>query len=199
MGKPNYYAGLGSRETPYYVGKEMERFGYLFDKLGYLLSSGHAQGADMAFETGMLKNRKKTEAGPRIFFPGANMNNTSVGKYPFYINSTKGENWEKAKEIALEIHPNPTALKKSLYPWFLHSRNVFQILGEDLKTPVEFMVYWAPWVGAAKEACKGGTNTALQLCKRHAIPTYNLIERDDLEAVKALIYSIKQSEFIIKE
>ena len=46
------YAGIGSRETPHLVQIDMREIaGYLFNKFGYILRSGAADGADAAFES----------------------------------------------------------------------------------------------------------------------------------------------------
>jgi hypothetical protein len=74
---------------------------------------------------------------------------------------------EVAKEIAATIHP--AWHNCSDYAKGCHGRNVYQVLGEDLKTPVSFVICWTP---EGKEV--GGTRTAIVLAKRHKIPVYNL-------------------------
>lgn len=46
----------------------------------------------------------------------------------------------EAIELALEIHPNPEAIKRSTHVTRLMARNCHQVLGADLITPVEFVV-----------------------------------------------------------
>jgi hypothetical protein len=47
----NYYAGIGARETPEEVLKQMESISSRMRELGYTLRSGGARGADTAFES----------------------------------------------------------------------------------------------------------------------------------------------------
>jgi hypothetical protein len=51
---PIKYAGIGARKTPEEVLQVMERAGRILGSRGYTLRSGHAAGADMAFERGAL-------------------------------------------------------------------------------------------------------------------------------------------------
>lgn len=56
----------------------------------------------------------------------------------------------------------------------LHGRNMHQILGADLRTPVEFVIAWAP-VKHGKPV--GGTATAINLAEENYITVYNLFLR----------------------
>lgn len=47
-----YYAGIGSRETPTFVLEAFKQIGEELAKLGVILRSGGASGADSAFEEG---------------------------------------------------------------------------------------------------------------------------------------------------
>lgn len=73
----------------------------------------------------------------------------------------------EAKTIAESIHP--AWHNCSEYARGCHARNVYQVLGKDLKTYVSFVVCWTP---EGKEV--GGTRTAIVLAKRLGIPVYNL-------------------------
>ena len=63
---PNYsleqhnmvYAGIGSRQTPPNVQNIMRQVAKELEKKGYKLRSGHAKGADLAFEQGVLFTSK---------------------------------------------------------------------------------------------------------------------------------------------
>jgi hypothetical protein len=50
-----YFAGIGSRETPIDVLDIMQKLSIVFAKKGWILRSGHAPGADQAFEKGCDK------------------------------------------------------------------------------------------------------------------------------------------------
>jgi hypothetical protein len=142
-----YYAGVGSRKTPLVVQNIMVQAAGLLEDMGFILRSGGADGADKAFETGVRNGKKEI----------------------FYSTDSTAQ----VEEIASKIHPawhrcNPLARK-------LHGRNVFQILGKDLKTPVEFVVCWT-----ARGESIGGTRTAIVLAEQHHIPVYNLGAVGDL-------------------
>ena len=48
-------------------------------------------------------------------------------------------------------------------------RNVFQVLGADLKTPTEFIICWTDKYG--------GTQQALRIAKSFSIPVFNLFKK----------------------
>ena len=49
---PRFYAGIGARATPPPILSLMTRAAFALCKRGYVLRSGHAIGADSAFERG---------------------------------------------------------------------------------------------------------------------------------------------------
>ena len=49
---PRFYAGIGARATPPEILSLMTRAAFALTKRGYVLRSGHAIGADSAFERG---------------------------------------------------------------------------------------------------------------------------------------------------
>lgn len=120
-----YYAGVGSRETPSDVLKTMWKIGrYLADK-GYTLRSGGAKGADTAFENGC--------------------DSVMGSKEIFYAKNNKGtfmlpEAIPIAEQIASSVHPAWDRCNE--YARKLHTRNVAQVMGADLKHPVDFLVCW---------------------------------------------------------
>jgi hypothetical protein len=146
-----YYAGIGSRETPMNICKMMSNIAHHLNSKGYTLRSGGASGADNAFD---VDNIKKI-----IYLPWNGFGNHTVD----------GESYIVPKEIHTEMvykyHPSkflkPAVMK-------LMSRNVNQVLGEDLKTPVDFIVCWT------KDGLEiGGTAMAIRIAKDFKIPVYN--------------------------
>jgi hypothetical protein len=125
------------------------------DKL--ILRSGGAPGADSAFEQGSHSSLKE------IYLPWELFNNNK---------SSLTSPDPKAFEIAKQVHPCwnkcSGAAKK------LHARNVHQILGKDLNSPVSFVIYWAE---TKNGLVQGGTATAVHLAKNLNIPTHNLKEK----------------------
>ncbi|MBQ0917019.1 hypothetical protein KBW71_01060 [Hydrogenophaga aromaticivorans] len=160
------YAGIGSRQTPPDVLAYMKHIGGRLVAGGYVLRSGAANGADEAFEAGCVSVNGPAE----IWLPWKGFNgHPDTGLYP------SDEHFEKASEL----HPGWAHLGRG--PRALHARNVGQILGADLQTPVAFVVCWTA-DGCEMEATRnrdtGGTGTAIALASRMDIPVYNLQNRD---------------------
>jgi hypothetical protein len=78
-------------------------------------------------------------------------------------------------EKAASLHPAWSRL--SIGPQKLHARNVGQVLGKNLATPVSFVLCWTK-DGCATEQERtvktGGTGTAIVLAHRLGIPVFNL-------------------------
>ena len=161
-----YYAGVGSRETPQDVLKTMLKIGKYLATKGYTLRSGGAKGADTAFENGC----------------------DSVGgnKEIFYANNNKGtlmltEVIPLAEQIASSVHPAWDRCNE--YARKLHTRNVAQVMGADLKHPVDFLVCWT------KNGKKiGGTSTAISIAEMNNIPVFNLYFESDLQKLRELVF-----------
>ena len=69
--------------------------------------------------------------------------------------------------IAEKIHPNWSACTN--FAQLLHTRNVLQILGRDLKSPSSMVICWTE-----NGRDKGGTATAIKLARQHEIPVINI-------------------------
>ena len=153
-----YYAGIGSRKTPNNILQIMTSIAHFLEEEGYILRSGGAHGADTAFEVGSNKNKQ-------IFLPWKNFNNhTSC----FWKIS------KEAEEMAKKFHPSYDYLKKGAKR--LHARNCYQVLGIDLKTPVDFIICWTP-----NGEDIGGTAQALRIARANNIKIYNLGKDQDLK------------------
>ena len=138
---------------------------YLADK-GYTLRSGGAKGADTAFENGC--------------------DSVSGSKEIFYANNNKGtlmlaEAIPVAEQIASSVHPAWDRCNE--YARKLHTRNVAQVMGADLKHPVDFLVCWT------KNGKKiGGTSTAISIAEMNNIPVFNLYFESDLQKLRELVF-----------
>ena len=66
----------------------------------------------------------------------------------------------------------------------LHTRNVYQVLGKDLKSPSTFLLCWAP---PTPDGVKGGTNTAVQLAKKHGAEVINIFGYEYYEFAVKLV------------
>ena len=150
------YAGIGSRSTPPTILELISNIATLLARCELTLRSGGASGADCAFEQGCDRAHGRKE----IFLPWKGFNRNA---------SPCCEPTGHAFEIASTIHPNwnrcnPTARR-------FHARNCHQILGSDLRHPVDFVLFWAPEKDGRVD---GGTATAVHLARERNIPTFNL-------------------------
>lgn len=158
----NYFAGIGSRETPLKVQNMMGNTAKFLASKGWILNSGGADGADDAFERLCpLQNRQ-------IFLPWDGFNGKYI-KPPHYIVPPYNE------DLARYYHPKFSALKEN--GRLLMSRNSYQVLGADLQTPVKFVLCWTQ-----NGAMKGGTAQAMRIAVDHEIPIFNYY--NDLEKLK---------------
>ncbi len=172
-----FYTGVGSRETPGYILDIMVKLGYYLEAAGVSLRTGGAPGADQAFEEGWWKhqmwNGEGTSKG-RIYIPWNGFYDrlhhgdafgavVSLPHIPYDLGV-------RAQQIAQQFHPawdhlSPGAKK-------LHTRNVFQVLGDDLETPSEFLICFA--IPNKDGSVQGGTNTAVKLADAHGVRVTNL-------------------------
>lgn len=157
------YAGIGSRKTPPDQMVRMTRAAERLAGMGYTLRSGAASGADTAFEAGAVDRKE-------IFLPWAGFN----GSTSSFVAPTR-----EAEDVAACVHPawqklSPAARK-------LMARNSHQVLGADLRSPVDLVVCWTE-DGAETEADRGqttgGTGQAIALASRWGVPIFNLAKPD---------------------
>lgn len=112
------YAGIGSRRrTPGFIHDMMSSVASRLETKDYILRSGGAQGADKAFEAGLIYDENKEIFRPKHATP-------------------------EAIELASNYHPFwdncDTATRK------LHGRNSMIILGPNLNEPVKFVICYTP-------------------------------------------------------
>ena len=152
---PPSYAGVGSRKTPAELVPVIDHVAGVLVRRGYVLHSGGADGFDSMIER---SHRGAGGLEPSIFlpWPAFNGHRSRLFTPPLH-----------AFEIAATIHPAWDRLTSGARK--LHARNVQQVLGVDLQTPVAFVVCWTP--GGRAE---GGTATAIKLAERHRILIHNL-------------------------
>jgi len=151
----NAYAGIGSRETPREVQIKMTEIATHLSRHDYTLYSGGADGADTAFEVG-AKDQSI------IFLPWSGFNGKK-GIVPNFV-----------PDMVEKYHPKSSNLSDS--GWKFMSRNTYQVLGPDLKSPVEFVLCWTK-----DGKPSGGTGQALRIAKDYQIPIFNFRNEDDYE------------------
>ena len=151
------YAGIGSRKTSPIALQQMKTIGRELAATWHL-RSGYADGADQAFFFGAMEGKgTATNFIPWEGFNGAPGNDERfVVGYP-----------PEAMNIAKQFHPNWDACSSAAK--LLHMRNVFQIAGLDLNTPVDMVVCWTP---NGKRG--GGTGQALRIAEYLNIPIFDI-------------------------
>jgi hypothetical protein len=162
-----YYAGIGSRETPEDVCRKMFAAGRTMAKLGFILRSGGADGADAAFESGVAKAASELntnlESLAEIYLPWKGFRKNQS---PLYGSC------KRAILLAKEFHPNWANVSPAGRDF--HGRNCYQILGRELDRPSSFVLCWTKDV-----AITGGTGQALRLAQEYGIPILNFACHDD--------------------
>ena len=89
----------------------------------------------------------------------------------------------ETERIASEVHPAWERCNE--WARGMHSRNCHQILGYDLKSPVDAVICWTPQGNMV-----GGTRTALMIAMREGIPIFNLgcdNKEDVLQQIKSFL------------
>ena len=188
-----YYTGVGSRETPEHILKFIEQIAYRLAGRGYTGRSGSAAGADSAFEQGF--NHYDTVNGVsdyvsfEAYLPWKGF--SDINEDTVHIVTPELPNYTEAVEIASTIHPAWNRLGRGAKA--LHTRNVYQVLGLDLKTPSKVLFCYAQPTKNKRglAGVKGGTNTAVQLAMKHNIPIYNFYLQEDIDKVKIIMEKYK--------
>lgn len=132
IGNSEYYAGIGSRKTPQEVLIKMVKIANRLEQLGFHLRSGHAPGADQAFEAGVDSHWNKSSYLPWPGFEDARVWN-NVNPY-MHVREHWAE-WAVANEIMSLVHPVPHLLTEGVTK--LHTRNIFQIAGGSLNNLIK--------------------------------------------------------------
>lgn len=163
-----YYAGIGSRKTPYEYIELFKRVASYLTTQNAILRSGGAEGADKAFEIGCdMKNGKK-----EIYLPWKYFNNS-----PSELIVTN----PSAFEIAKQFHPNWNYLSQGAKK--LQARNSHQVLGIDLKTPSKFIICWTE-----NGKGGGGTGQALRIARNYDIPCFDCGNYDDIDKCRIELF-----------
>lgn len=179
-----FYAGIGSRETPDHELSLMYEFAREAHRLGAILRSGAAPGADQQFETGC-----DTVAGNKqIFIPWNGFEKRYEGNGVYLPVAESGD-------LAAKVHPYYRTMKAPNK--LLISRNMHQIMGPDLTEPADFVICWTP------DGCEshltyspqntGGTGSAIALASLQKIPVFNLYHTERLWEAMRYLDTLKQN------
>jgi len=157
---------IGSRTTPKDILVEMTKIGQWIREEQLWCRSGHAEGADFAFELG-------AQDQCIAYLPWASFNKQLKSKAYFVeVGGT-----DKHNELVNEYHPAPERLSDGARR--LMARNCCQILGVDLATPSDAVICWTPQDMTGEDSVpewKGGTGFACRMAWDRNIPIINMYE-----------------------
>ena len=169
-----YYTGVGSRETPKSVLKLMEQIAEDLALHGLRLRSGHAAGADRAFERGAGGNAD-------IYLPwrtfgikpyGNDPGQQVIGT-PIVCDSQclKPDFCHTAiTDACLDKHRNWSHMKQSVQK--LLFRDALQVLGHGKEPePSKMLICWM--------AGSGGTDYAVHIARQNCVPVVNMFSRSE--------------------
>lgn len=182
-----WFAGIGSRKIDLNSdeAKLMYKAVYQLAKLGYGMTSGSALGADLLCEQAYrmaIRFGHSNSENIKIFIPWIGFNKTKWSEH--HIIPSR-EITEKALTIAGSLHPNWNNCRHKAK--LLHARNVNQVMGEDLKTIVDFVLCWTQ--DGVEDGTKttwntGGTGGAIRLATSLGIPVFNLKNEDAIQRLR---------------
>lgn len=148
------YAGVGTRNNiPKFALEKMEQFARELAERGYTLRSGAASGSDSAFERGCDSVNGLKE----IWLPWK--------KYEKHISLLTPS--KESFIFTAPFHPNWSRLASSVK--CLHARNAHIVMGADLDTPVDFVIYYR-----SQNPKTFGTDHTLRIARAFNIPTYEI-------------------------
>lgn len=179
-----FVAIIGTREPPDGIVPILEDVGECLCDHGVAVSSGDADGCDKAGVRGAMRSSNWPFVGARVFL------SKQVVTYPngfvrradnfIYYDASQFPNYEEAKAIAFKARGSFHGLYENGIA--LHSRNPYQVLLDDLKSPVASVIFYARPVGK-KGNVDGGTNTAIRIALDHNIPTINLATDEGMDKI----------------
>lgn len=149
--------GVGSRETPEEICELFVELGAEAKRRGWWIRSGHAQGADYAFERG-------AEDHCIVYMPWDTFNK----EYPILGRARTSPLRDEVLDIVYRHdHYAHDGISQGVKR--IKSRNVYQVLGEDLATPSDLLICWTD-----EGKVIGGTGLAIRIAREHEIPIINV-------------------------
>lgn len=182
MLEEHFYSGVGSRRTSADRMGRLTRIATALDARNYILRSGAADGPDTAFERGAAVSRR------RIYVPNETFGNRPKGQVivPKNVNLML---WLKACLIAERFHPQGSRMPQDVRE--LMGRNVYQVLGDNLRTPSDFLICEAPLPQIDDQGrvvdVDGGTGLAVRLATAYGVPVYHLSQPSHAEVLEEFI------------
>ena len=183
------YVGIGSRRTPSGVLHGMVAIAQALAARGLVLRSGHAEGADLAFEQGAR------DGAAEIFLPWPKFNAQHAPVSPRHRYFQRPT--EAAMRDWIRFHPNPQGCSPGAAK--LHARNLHQLMGYEYTmsgrnfpsgSAGDFVVCWTPDGAESEAECgeqTGGTGTVIRAADHFRVPVFNLGRPGRDRALQAFI------------
>lgn len=183
-----FVAIVGSREAPEEALAMARGLGRALTDRGIAITSGDADGMDLAGYEGAITSPSFELVGARIFLhksPVYHQNRPPrYADERIFFDASQFYNWEQARQLAFEARGTFERLSDGGIA--LHSRNAYQVMLDDLNSPVGSVVFWARPIGN-KGQVKGGTNTAVQIARRFHVPLVNLYTDEGMRKIESYI------------
>lgn len=184
-----FVAMVGSRRAPQPVLDLMGLTAEVLCDNGVAITSGDADGCDLASYEGARRSPSFELVGARIFLPwnGVKYQSDRPQRWAddqVFFDASKFANHDQAEALALEARGSFNGLGRGGIA--LQSRNPYQILLDDLNYPVASCIFWAEEIGK-KGNVKGGTNTAVQIARKFNVPRINLYTDEGMEKIHAFL------------
>ena len=191
--RPVAYAGVGSRATPREVLAGISDVAQVLGDAGFALSTGGADGADKAFESGALR----TDAPVTVHTPWPGYNGYRPGRdpesdidviHPRADDAVRGLSF---LHLARKHHPAWDRCRRGARALFLRNVSILAgALGDDgTVLPVRAVIAWNP-NGSAHGREAGGTGHTLRVAAELDIPVVNLSERTPPERNAAALAAL---------
>lgn len=166
-------AGIGSRETPPLILREMITIGEQCRSRGIWVRSGRAPGADQAFETGAQERCI-------VYLPWRGFEEGFYSSARTHV--VTADEYVALRKHAARFHPAWAKLSQGAQR--LIARDSAQVMGIGLTSPVDAVICWTKDGGPT-----GGTGQAIRIAKAANIPVLNMYYseyRDALCVMEAL-------------
>lgn len=181
--KNKIYTGVGSRQTPLRQRQFLTSISKRLSATGFHLRSGHADGADKAFERG---TNNKT-----VFTPWKTFNGFTGKFIPL-----TDEVYNLASIYYNEYRPKVKWIDMKDSVKKLMARNIYQVIGSDINNPnpSDFLICYAD-VDSENNRVMGGTGFTVFVAQKFEVPIFNISQIDDLKDIKYLMTYVKYDTF----
>lgn len=182
---------IGSRETPKEIMDLAIEFAYEMIKRGVSFESGGAERMDKVPEIAYWRAHYEGAARGdlRVYLPFPSFEGYErYADTAEYVNTPQLPNWDEARILATRLYNNYGRNKPleqlSAGIQSLSYRNMYQVLGESLARPKDFIVFWAKPARDKRLIVEGGTNLAVALGDEYGIPMVNLFYPEQQELLR---------------